>query len=203
MKTGEARSGGRKRSRNIKQILTEMKDISESVVDLGYSAVVFNSEDIAAEVYSLEEEMDSLLHEIRILAMLAARNRAQAEQLAHVLQIAGAAEKISNAAGDIVKILEMDISKMTFLTSLLAGADEKIRAVRIADGSDLAGKLVGDLRIESETGARIIAIRRRKRWLYEVDGETRLWAGDFLVARGVEDGFNVLKAAAEGVRAWR
>ncbi|HID74101.1 MAG TPA: potassium transporter TrkA [Thermoplasmata archaeon] len=197
------REGRGEGPRNIKEILTEMKDISETVVDLGYSAVVFNSEDIAEEVWNLEEEIDELLHELRVLAILAARNREEAEQMASILQVAAAAEKISDAAGDIVRLLEMDLGRRTFLTSLLAGADEKLRAVRISPGSSLDGRLVGELEIESETGVRIIAIRRRKRWIYEVDGDTRLKAGDYIVVRGVDDGFLELKAVAEGVRRWR
>jgi len=49
----------------IKQILTEMKDISELIVDLAYSAVLFNNEELAEEVHELEEEMDMMDSRIR------------------------------------------------------------------------------------------------------------------------------------------
>jgi len=188
--------------RNIKEMLTEMKDISESIVDLGYSAVIFNSEDMANEVRVLEETMDELLNEMRIMAIMAARTHEEAEQMAATLQVASAAEKISNAAGDIVRLLEIDIEKRPFLSSILAGADEKIRSVAIAPGSELAGRAVGELEVESETGVRIIAIKRRKRWIYEVDGDTRMKSGDYLVVRGVEDGFDRLRDVAQGVSQW-
>ena len=38
----------------VKELLTEMKDISELIIDLAYSAVLFNTEDIAEEVKYLE-----------------------------------------------------------------------------------------------------------------------------------------------------
>jgi len=188
--------------RNIKEMLTEMKDISESIVDLGYSAVIFNSEEIAKEVKDLEETMDELLNEMRVMAIMAARSREEAEQMAATLQVAAAAEKISDAAGDIVRLLDIDIEKRPFLSSILAGADEKIRSVAISPGSDLSGRAVGDLEVESETGVRIIAIKRKKRWIYEVDGDTRMKAGDYLVVRGVEDGFDRLSDVAQGVSPW-
>jgi len=171
-------------------------------VDLGYSAVIFNSEDMANEVRVLEETMDELLNEMRIMAIMAARTHEEAEQMAATLQVASAAEKISNAAGDIVRLLEIDIEKRPFLSSILAGADEKIRSVAIAPGSELAGRAVGELEVESETGVRIIAIKRRKRWIYEVDGDTRMKSGDYLVVRGVEDGFDRLRDVAQGVSQW-
>jgi len=189
--------------RNIKEMLTEMKDISESIVDLGYSAVIFNSEDIAEEVRALESRMDGLLNEMRVVAIMAARSHEEAEQMATTLQVAAAAEKISNAAGDIVRLLEIDIEKRPFLPSILASADEKIRSVAIVAGSDLSGKAVGELEVESETGVRIIAIKRKKRWLYEVDSETTMKAGDYLLVRGVEDGFIRLNDIAQGVSQWK
>ncbi len=198
MRVSERKDG----PRNIKEMLTEMKDISESIVDLGYSAVIFNSEDMAKEVKVLEDTMDELLNEMRVTAILAARTQEDAEQMAATLQVAAAAEKISDAAGDIVRLLEIDIEKRPFLSSILAGADEKIRSVAISQGSDLSGRVVGDLEVESETGVRIIAIKRRKRWIYEVDGDTRMKAGDYLVVRGVEDGFDRLRDVAQGVSPW-
>ena len=50
--------------------------------------------------------MDTLLYNIRIKAMLSARTKRDAEQLAGLLQVASSAEAISNAAGDIVNLLE-------------------------------------------------------------------------------------------------
>ncbi|RLF49893.1 MAG: hypothetical protein DRN20_00810, partial [Thermoplasmata archaeon] len=60
------------RPRNVREILREMKDISELMVDLAYSAIIFDSKDIAREVKKLEEKMDRLKYEIRIASMLAA-----------------------------------------------------------------------------------------------------------------------------------
>ncbi|MCK4818456.1 potassium transporter TrkA, partial [bacterium] len=39
---------------SVKELLTEMKDTSELIVDLAYSALKFDSEDMAQEVRELE-----------------------------------------------------------------------------------------------------------------------------------------------------
>ena len=95
---------------SVKDLLTEMKDTSELIVDLAYSAVKFDSEDMAKEVRELEFKMDKLLYQIRLAAMLAARTPKDAEQLSGILQVAAAAENISNAAGDIANLLESEIA---------------------------------------------------------------------------------------------
>lgn len=187
---------------SVKELLTEMKDVSELIVDLAYSAVVFDSKEIGEEVSYLESKMDKLKYQIRLASMLAARNVEEAEQLTGILQVASAAETIANAAGDIVKILEIDIESRPFIPSILKDADEKINTTVIKGESSLANKTLGELSLESELGVRIIAIRRKKKWMYDPEDDTRLKEGDRIIVRGVMDGFVRLKNLAEGEITW-
>jgi uncharacterized protein with PhoU and TrkA domain len=134
--------------------------------------------------------------------MLAARNVEEAEQLTGILQVAQAAETIANAAGDIVKLLDIDIESRPFIPSMLKDADEKINTTVISVNSSLSNRTLGDLSLESELGVRIIALRRNKKWIYDPEGSMRLKANDRLIARGVMDGFNLLKRLAEGKITW-
>lgn len=187
---------------SVKDLLTEMKDTSELIVDLAYSAVKFDSEDMAKEVRELEFKMDKLLYQIRLAAMLAARTPKDAEQLSGILQVAAAAENISNAAGDIANLLEGEIEIRPFLPFVLKDADEKIKPVSVRDGSTIAKRLIGELRVESETGARIIAVKRNKKWIYDVEKDFKLKAKDTLIVRGVEDGLLEFQKYAEGKLKW-
>jgi len=86
-----------------------MKDTAELLIDLSYSAVLHQSEPLATEVLRLEERMDVLELRARMSLLMAARKPADAEQLAPVLGIVGAADGISDAAGDIAKIVLEDV----------------------------------------------------------------------------------------------
>ena len=187
---------------SVKDLLTEMKDISELIVDLAYSAVKFDSEDMAKEVRELEFEMDKLLYQIRLAAMLAARTPEDAAQLSGILQVAAAAENISNAAGDIAELLDSKIELRPFLPFVLKDADEKILPVKILEGSSISRYLIGELRVESETGAKIIAVKRNKKWIYDVERDFKLKPNDTLIVRGVEDGLLEFKKYAEGKLKW-
>ncbi|MDG6225133.1 MAG: TrkA C-terminal domain-containing protein [Candidatus Thermoplasmatota archaeon] len=186
----------------VKEGLTEMKDLSEQIIDLSYAAILFDSKDIGRQVGELEEELDRLLHIVRIGVLLAARTREEAEQLAGILQVANAAERIGNASEDLVEILDSDIEFRPFAPFFLKEAEEKIWALRVVSDSDLCRRNVGDLGIEAETGARIIAIRRGTKWIYEIEGDRLIKAGDVLIVRGVEDGLKELKAYARGEIGW-
>ncbi len=129
----------------VREILTEMKDISEIMVDLAYASIMFDSEEIAEEVKNLEEDMEELSKNIRIKAMLSARTHKDATKLSSLLEVAAASRRISNAAGDIVKLMECEVDKRPFLTFILREAEEKIKRLVLSDVSDMVGRQIGDL----------------------------------------------------------
>jgi len=186
----------------VKESLIEMKDLSEQIIDLSYAAIIFDSDDIAREVDDLEERLDRLLYSVRIGLLLAARNREDAEKLSGILQVAAAAEQIGDVSADLIKLLDEDIEFRPFAPFFLKDADEKIWAVKVARGSHMVGNTVGKMSVESETGARIIAIKRGNRWIYDIDSEHRLKQDDTLIVRGVEDGLKELSAYAKGDARW-
>lgn len=183
---------------SVKDLLTEMKDISELIIDLAYSAVLFDSDEIGEEVRYLEVRMDKLNYEIRMMAMLAARTKEDAEQLAGILQVAEAAESISDAAGDIVLMLSLKEKTRPILPKLLSKAEEQLFRTKVTSSSNGCNKLIGELGIESETGMRIIAIRRNGCWIYNPQADTTLQAEDWLIVRGTLEGFRELEKFLKG-----
>ncbi|MFB6298772.1 MAG: potassium channel family protein [Halobacteriales archaeon] len=171
---------------SVKTVLAEMKDTAELLIDLAYSAVLYGADDIAMEVLDLEERMDVLQMQARMSLLMAARNPEDAESLAPVLGVVGAAEKISDAAGDIAKIVLEEIGLPDELRTVLPEAIEMVGRAEIADESPLTTATLGELNLETETGVRVIAIRRSGNWLLNPDRETRLQAGDIALLRGSE-----------------
>jgi len=186
----------------VREMLTEMKDISEIMVDLAYASIMFDSEETAEEVKKLEADMEELSKNIRIKAMLSARTHKDATKLSSLLEVASASRRISNAAGDIVKLIECEVDKRPFLSFILREAEEKIKRLVLNDGSDMVGRSIDELAVESETGMRIIAIKRGKRWIYDPEDETKLKAEDTLIVRGTDDGYDILRTYASGEEKW-
>lgn len=174
--------------RNLKELLVEMKDTSELMVDLAYSAMIYDDEDIAEEVMHLEENMDMLDYQIKMGAILSTRRIEEAEQLLGVLEVAAASEYIANAAMEISKCVLMDISIPDRLKVALRNANETIVKVRLNEESEMVGQTLGDLELDVETGMWIIAMRRNSEWIYAPNSETRLRQGDVLIARGHDEG---------------
>ncbi len=182
---------------NVKDLLAEMKDTAELLIDLSYSAVLHGSEAIAEEVLALEERMDVLQIRARMSLLMAARNPEDAESLAPVLGITAAAEKISDAAGDIAKVVLEDIGMPEDMRgSLPVAVETLVRATLDAD-STYTDQTLGAINLETETGVRVIAIRRGGDWVLNPSAETRLEGGDVLLLRGPQTGIvDVYETAA-------
>ncbi|MFB6152864.1 MAG: potassium channel family protein [Halodesulfurarchaeum sp.] len=183
---------------SVKDLLAEMKDTAELLIDLSYSAVLHGSDDIAAEVLELEERMDVLQLRARMSLLLAARNPEDAETLAPVLGIIGAAEKVSDAAGDIAKVVLEDIGVPENIRAALPEALETLVRAELASKSSYAGRTLGDINLETETGVRVIAIRRGGDWVLNPAADTTVETGDVLLLRGPEEGIESVVETVTG-----
>ncbi|MFW6318293.1 MAG: potassium channel family protein [Halorubrum sp.] len=173
---------------SVKDLLVEMKDTAELLIDLSYSAVLHGSPTIANEVVELEHRMDVLQMRARMSLMLAARSPDEAETLAPVLGVVGAADKISDAAGDIAKIVTEEIGLPDAMRGALTEGVETLVRGTVAADSGYAGRTLADIDLESRTGVRVIAIRRDDDWIFNPGPNTRLEADDVTLLRGPETG---------------
>jgi uncharacterized protein with PhoU and TrkA domain len=162
-----------------------MRDTSEIMVDLAYSAILFDNEDIAEEVIDLEERMIDLLRQIRIVSILSARRVDEAESISTILQIANAAQKIGNAAGDIAMLVLKDFKlPRGMVKSILLHSEETVAKASVSEGSEVADKTLGGSKLHTRTGMRVVAIKRGVDWIFDPDRNTKILRGDVLFARG-------------------
>ena len=184
------------RPRNLRAMLSEVKDLSELMVDLAYAALYFGDPDMAEEVGELEERMDELVHDMRAVCVMAVRDPREADAMASVLQVISSIERIGNAAVDIARIVTHRLGIPRELVADLSNAEEVSHRVRVRDGSHLARRLLEDLELPVQTGMRIVAIRRDRDWITDVEGEEIMLPGDVLFLRGSPAGITRLRELA-------
>ena len=185
------------RPASARETLMQMKDISELMIDLAYSAALFHNEELAEEVMELEAKVDDLVYLLYMNLMLAARDKQDAETLAGVAKIGSLTNAISDAAADIASLVLHDIGVHPAVREVFQRVEERLGRVVVSDKSFLCGKTVDDLDLAAEVGVDIIAVRRGQVWHINPDKEL-IMPGDILVARGTEEGLEHLVAAARG-----
>jgi len=182
--------------RSVRELLTEMKNISDLMIDLSYATVLFENEELADRVHVLEARMDELMYHIRLIAAAAARNVREARRIIGILQVASAAEAISNATADIADLVRRRMKIHPVVRDALRMADEKLVEIRINEGSILAGKKLYELKLPSSIGMWILALKRGKEWIVPPLRDTELRVDDLLVAKGPRDGVITLCSMA-------
>src|SRR5437588_9819886 len=189
------------RPRNLRTMLSEAKDTSELMIDLAYAALYFGDVAMADEVDELEGRLSELVHEMRAVCVLAARSPRDADAMASVLQVVGAIERVGNAAVDISRIVTRRLGIPRALVADLAAAEEVSHRVRVRDGSQMAHRPLADLELPTEVGMRVVAVRRDRTWITDVQGDEVLLPGDVMFLQGTPAGVAELRALA-GAPLW-
>jgi uncharacterized protein with PhoU and TrkA domain len=183
---------------SVRDALTEMKDVSEIMIDLAYSAALFNSDELAEEVMELEKRVDYLDYIIEMNTMLAARDAEDAQHLTAVTTVAAATNKISDAAADIADIVLKNIGIHPIVRKAFEQVEERLARAIVKPDSIFVNKKLGDLELAAKIGVDIIAIRRNREWKVDQEDNEKIMEDDVLIARGAPHGIDELKAIALG-----
>ncbi|MCW4031581.1 MAG: potassium channel protein [Candidatus Bathyarchaeota archaeon] len=179
-------------------LLVEMKNLSELMIDLAYSAALFNDKELAEDVLELESRIDTLAYLLDMEIMIASRDAEDAETLIGVSTVASAADKISDAAADIAAIVTRNIGIHPIIGEIFEKVEERLMKATVRESSVIAGKRIIDLDLAARMGVDIIAIRRNKDWILDPEESERLHLGDILITRGAPVGTREFKDLAEG-----
>ena len=182
---------------SVRETLILMKDISELMIDLAYSAALFGNRELAEEVMELERKIDTLVYVLNMNLMLAARDKEDAETLAGVAKVGSLTNSISDAAADIAGMVLHGIEIHPIVREVFQRAEEHLARVQVSEDSFFAGRTVDDLDLAAEVGADIIAMRRGRHWMINPEKEVIL-PEDVLVARGTASGLEKLVKVASG-----
>ncbi|MEM2163640.1 MAG: TrkA C-terminal domain-containing protein [Candidatus Bathyarchaeia archaeon] len=159
------------------------------MIDLAYSAALFGDRDLAEDVIELEERIDTLAYLLNMEVMLAARDIEDAKILSGVAKVASAADKISDAAGDIANIVLQGIGVHPVIADIFERVEEKLARIRVPEGSPIIGMKISSFDSAS-MGIDIIAIRRGGDWIINPRDEESIKSGDIIIVRGVQEGIN-------------
>src|SRR5919106_1059767 len=78
---------------------------------------------------------------------------------------------IANGAVDIARIVTHNLGIPRELVADLSNAEEVSHRVMVREGSHLAHRPLSALELPVQTGMRVMAIRRDRDWITDVDGE--------------------------------
>ena len=182
---------------SVRETLTQMKDISELMIDLSYSAALANDFGLAEEVIELEKRVDVLIYVLQMNLMVAARSPEDAESLVGVARVGSLTNSISDAAADVAELVLNNINIHPLVREVFQRTEEHLLRVEISEGSTLAGKTLEELDLASRFGVNVIALKRGKYWMIRPEKEV-IHPEDILMARGTMSGLKTLEEVGRG-----
>ena len=185
------------RKRNLRAMLAEAKDTSELMVDLAYAALYFGDPGMAEEVGELEEAMSELVHDMRAVCVLAARTPEGGRR-----DGLGPPGDLQRSRASPTPPSTSPASSPTASASPASSSPTSPTPRRSPTGCGCArtatspGGPLADLELPVQCGMRVVAIRRGREWITDVDGDVICIPGDVLFLRGSPAGIHRLRELA-------
>lgn len=185
--------------KTVEDMVLEIKDKSELMVDLAYSSLLYDNRTIAKEVYELENLIDTLYLNLQRESLEDVQEgKLTVDDALTLMKLAHAGEQIADAAQEIADVELRDVELHPILKMSIRESDVVFTKVHVEPQSVLCKKTLGDLKLGSETGMLVIAMRHKDRWLYGPNKNTKIDQNDILFAKGPEDGEKHLIDLATG-----
>ena len=181
----------------ITRELVTLKNTSEMMIDLAYSALLLNSSYLAQEVMNLEERIDELHIDFQSEVLRGTDEETDPKELLGIIRIGNVTERIADAASEIAEVVLRGGEPHPILGMVIQDAEETVEHVTVSNISPIAGKMLRDAQIAEETGMWVLYIRRGNRWM-RPSPSTRLEAGDLVVASGYSEGEEDFKQLLSG-----
>jgi uncharacterized protein with PhoU and TrkA domain len=173
----------------------ELKDTSELMIDLAYSALLLNSRDLAEEVQRLEEYVDQLHTDFELLALTSNFKKEEASGFLGIIRLGVATEKIADAAAEMAEVVLRGIEPHPVLKLAIKEAQETVTQACVTNDSPLVNKTLKEARVHEQTGMLVLAIKRGEKSL-RPKPDSQIQPGDILIASGYSEGVRGLKKLA-------
>lgn len=171
----------------ITQDLVELKDTSEMMMDLAYSALLLNSRYLAEEVRLLEDKVDRLHTEFELLVLSSRVGSQETRGLLGLIRMGVVTERIADAAAEIAEVVLRGGEPHPVLSMVIQGAEETVETAELGEGSLLTGKTLKEAKIPEETGMWVLVVKRGDRWI-RPRPDLVLHVGDVVIASGYAEG---------------
>lgn len=172
---------------NVEANLIEMKNKSELMLDLAYSALLYHNKDIAKEVIELEDRINNLYEDIQRKSLQLCKDDKSIDRSIILIRMADAIERFADCALDIADVVLREIELHPVLKKSLEESDVVMLKKTVGESSYLDGKSIGETKIAIEIGMWIVAVRRKNDWYYGPKKDFRFKEGDVIFVKGPEE----------------
>ncbi len=182
---------------SVKEILIEMKTLSEICVDLAFASLLYTDKLVAEQVLVIEEKIDELYKKLLDHLSLSIKSQSLAEQLRIYYIIGEASNIISDSAADMASLVLMGYEVEDEIKKIQQHMDQLVDLITLEGSSTLCGESELSADLHDMIGIDIVGIIRPEDGLLTTYDEV-MKSGDLLIFRGPLPNVNQFIRLAKG-----
>ena len=182
---------------SVKDILIEMKTLSEICVDLSFASLLYSDKLVAKQVLLIEEKIDSLYKKLLDRLSVSIKSLNQAEQLRIYYIIGEANNLISDSAADMASLVLLGYHIEDEIKKVQQHMDQIVDLIELEENSVLCGQSELSADLHDMIGIDVFAIIRKDEGLLTAYDEI-MKCGDLLIFRGPLYSVNAFIDLAKG-----
>jgi len=168
---------------SLKEILQEMKMNIDVMFDLAYSAIMFQSRELAAETEKIDSRINEMTYLLTFQTLQATIGQSsETKKLEPIVAFGYSIDKISEALSDIAKVVDLNTHLAQFFQLCWKATPEPIIKVTVGKGTPFSGKKWDDIHFMADYSVEVSAIFRAKHWF--LDDNFIINDGDQLIVIG-------------------
>ncbi|UJG41416.1 MAG: hypothetical protein K9W45_02880 [Candidatus Heimdallarchaeum aukensis] len=182
---------------SVKDILIEMKTLSEICIDLAFASLMYSDELVAKQVFVIEKQIDELYKKLLTHLSLSIKSTSMAQQFHIYFTIGEATNIISDSAADIASLVQRNIVVDDEIKELQNHMEQVVDLVRINEKSIFIGESELSSDIHDVIGVDIVGIIRPEEGFF-TEYNKIMKEGDLVIFRAPLECANAFIMLANG-----
>lgn len=172
----------------LKRNYVLITDISETMIELAFAALFFNNYEVAEDVMEMEELMDGLNTSFEKDLLDLAHLLDYPRELTGIMRIAYSCELIADAAEAIAESIIKGFKPHKIFQKAIVETEEIVVREKLSEASYFKGKTYHELQdSQYKRGFHIIALKRKKIWIYSFKPNFIFEKEDLLIGLGPKE----------------
>ncbi len=183
---------------SAKDALKQIRDLVSIMVDLAYSSIVFEDKGLADEVKEIRDLVVYYNYLLTMSLQIAVRDSKDAQATLPLVVLGQSSEDLANSATDISNVLLKGFAVHQTIKDMAQRVARDLMRGKISDESILKGYTINEIKQKMNYSITIYGLRHEGKWQIKPDQETKLEAGDIILASGSGSGISLLKLLVGG-----
>lgn len=182
--------------KNLVSLMRKTNSITECLSNLSFSSVFLRDKNLAHLCLELDDEFKNTRDEIyRTIFSLRGVKKDELITITDMMEIQS---DIIDSFSSRAKLVLDKRPLHPVVNKVIDDEERRAFVVKVGEGSSMENKSLLELRLRQKAGATVMAIKRRNKWIVQLNSKDRVKQDDMLVCFGNKKSENLVRKVSTG-----